>query len=191
MTITFENDNDVIVYTLEKIISYARQHQYIFVAQSVWWLASINGLEQGLLNYIDNLNTRQNIALREAAPQAKDTICQIDKGHYRREVSGTPRDIQEDSRIHNGSVSATRKDIAYGKRADQILDRAERFIEHSERARNTWQHSQVNPLPQTKKQPKKAWKIKRLQASKKTAEALRNQRLQEIRNTVIQNLSKE
>jgi hypothetical protein len=47
MTITFENDNDVIIYALEKIISYARRTQQIFVAQCVWWLASIIGLEQG------------------------------------------------------------------------------------------------------------------------------------------------
>jgi hypothetical protein len=45
MTITFANDNDVIVYALEKIISYTRKSQQIFVAQCMWWLASIIGLE--------------------------------------------------------------------------------------------------------------------------------------------------
>jgi hypothetical protein len=58
MTITFENDHDVIVYALEKIISHARRTQHIFVAQCVWWLASIIGLEQGLIIHIDNLNSR-------------------------------------------------------------------------------------------------------------------------------------
>jgi hypothetical protein len=58
MTITFENDNDIIVYPLEKVISYARRTQQIFVAQCVWWLASIIGLEQGLVNYIDNIESR-------------------------------------------------------------------------------------------------------------------------------------
>jgi len=55
MTITFENDTDIIVYALEKVISYARRTQQIFVAQCVWWLASIIGLEQGLITYVDNL----------------------------------------------------------------------------------------------------------------------------------------
>jgi len=46
----------------------------------------------------------------------------------------------------------------------------------------------VNPLPQTKRQLKKARKIKRLQEA---GEVERNKRLQEIRTKVIQNLSKE
>jgi hypothetical protein len=57
MPITFENDNDVIIYALEKIISHARRTQQIFVAQCVWWLAAIIGLEQGLVNYIDNIQS--------------------------------------------------------------------------------------------------------------------------------------
>jgi len=61
MTITFENENDVIVYALEKIISYAREHQYIFVAQSVWWIASVIGLTEGLGMHIDNLRIRREI----------------------------------------------------------------------------------------------------------------------------------
>jgi hypothetical protein len=59
MTITFENENDVIVYALEKVISYARRTPQIFVAQCVWWLASIIVLEQGLINHIDNLNGQE------------------------------------------------------------------------------------------------------------------------------------
>jgi hypothetical protein len=43
MAITFDNNKDVIIYALQKIISYARNNQYIFVAQHVWWLASIIG----------------------------------------------------------------------------------------------------------------------------------------------------
>jgi hypothetical protein len=55
MTITLENDNDVIVSALENIIAYARRTQPVFVAQCVWWLASVCGLEQGLVDHIDNL----------------------------------------------------------------------------------------------------------------------------------------
>jgi hypothetical protein len=58
MTITFESDNDVIVYTLEKIISYARTNQYIFLAQSIWWISSIIGFQQELILFIDNLKIR-------------------------------------------------------------------------------------------------------------------------------------
>jgi len=55
MTINFENENDVIVYALEKIISYAQKNRYIFVAQSVWWIASVIGLSDGLVIHINNL----------------------------------------------------------------------------------------------------------------------------------------
>jgi len=55
MTIIFEDENDVVVHALDKIICYARQNQYILVAQSVWWIASIIGLTDGLIMHVDNL----------------------------------------------------------------------------------------------------------------------------------------
>jgi len=58
MTITFENENDIIVYALEKIICYARDNCYIFLAQSIWWIASVIGLAEGLATHIDNLRIR-------------------------------------------------------------------------------------------------------------------------------------
>jgi len=58
MTINFENDKDVIVYALEKIICYARDNRYTFVGQSVWWIASVIGLVEGLATHIDNLRIR-------------------------------------------------------------------------------------------------------------------------------------
>jgi hypothetical protein len=61
MTITFESDKDIIVYALEKIISHARDTQYIFLAQSVWWISSILGLQEGLAIHIDNLKARSEV----------------------------------------------------------------------------------------------------------------------------------
>jgi hypothetical protein len=63
MTIAFKNDNDVIVFPFEIIIAYARKFQQIFVAQCVWWLASMIGLEQGLSIHIDNLWKRETAAI--------------------------------------------------------------------------------------------------------------------------------
>jgi hypothetical protein len=63
MTITFDNDNDVIVYALEKIVSHTRKNQQIFVAQCVWWLALIIRLEQGFVNYIDNILSRIEVTV--------------------------------------------------------------------------------------------------------------------------------
>jgi len=66
MTITFENENDVLVYALEKIISYARENQYIFLAQSVWWIFSVIGLQQKLVIRVDNL--RKELEIPEFTP---------------------------------------------------------------------------------------------------------------------------
>jgi len=102
MTITFENDNDIIVYALEKVISYARRSQQVFVAQCVWWLASIIGLEQGLVNHIDNLRSQSNILPQEPTPiPRKETGATDSKeasGKSPRGISATSPDIQEDSR---------------------------------------------------------------------------------------------
>jgi hypothetical protein len=54
MSVTFKNYNDIIVYALEKIICYARDNNYILVAECVWWLAFIVGLELGWIIHIDN-----------------------------------------------------------------------------------------------------------------------------------------
>jgi hypothetical protein len=62
MSITFENDNDIIVNALEKVISFARSTQQIFVAQCIWWLASIIGLERELEIHISNLHGRTIVA---------------------------------------------------------------------------------------------------------------------------------
>jgi hypothetical protein len=74
MTITFENDNDVIVYALEKIIDHARRTRQIFVAQCIWWLASILGLEQGLIVFIDKLQSRIEVTdIPEKVPALRRT----------------------------------------------------------------------------------------------------------------------
>jgi len=105
MTITFENDNDVIVYALEMIISYARKNQYIFVAQSVWWIASIIGLTEGLVIYIDNSHIRSEshqIPLQEidqlslaseVSSEATDKVSTINSDRLIQDVSTTARDI--------------------------------------------------------------------------------------------------
>jgi hypothetical protein len=77
MTITFKNDNDIIVYALEKIISYAGKTEQIFVAQCIWWLASIIGLEQGLTIYIDHLRARAEIVSVRKGPVTTKAISVV------------------------------------------------------------------------------------------------------------------
>jgi hypothetical protein len=107
MTITFENDNDVIVYALEKVMAYARRTQQIFVAQCVWWLASVIGLEIRLIAFIDNPRSRIDVTvIPEKVPSVGRT------------VSPTPRDNQED------------------ERQDKILEECEEYLKDSRRLRD-------------------------------------------------------
>jgi hypothetical protein len=182
MTITFENDNDVIVYALEKVILYAKRTQQIFVAQCVWWLAFIVGLETGLINHIDILRKREEVLSKELLPEEvhedSDQLQQVHPDRVKqllqeREVSSVPRDLTEDQRL------------------DRILESAERVIQKSFEDRSRTGRNRVNPLPTTKTQLKKARKVKRLQEENRKKEVERKQRLQEIWAEVIRHLSKE
>jgi hypothetical protein len=84
MTITFETNADDIVYALEKMISFARENQYLFVANCAWWIAGITGLDSGLTIFIDNLETQKTV------------------GQYR--ISTTPRDIARSESIDSGQI---------------------------------------------------------------------------------------
>jgi hypothetical protein len=96
-----------LVYALEKVISHARKTGQIFVAQCVWWLASIIGLEQGLIIYIDNLHSRVKVLVNPEEPQAKPTPPPEESSLERqdhvlsigRTVSPVPREIQEHPRL--------------------------------------------------------------------------------------------
>jgi len=84
MTLNFKNDSEVIIYAFEKIISFARQSQYFFVASCVWWIASVTGLDTGLRIHIDNLE------------QAGE-----DRG-----ISSTPRDIARGISVDSNTQEA-------------------------------------------------------------------------------------
>jgi len=79
MTITFEDDSAVIIYTFEKVLSYAREIHHYFLGNCIWWIASILALDEKLRYHIDNL-----------AINSKETF---------REVSTIPRDIARDISI--------------------------------------------------------------------------------------------
>jgi len=41
----FETEKEVIVYALESSMSFSRETQYLFVANCIWWIAGIVGLD--------------------------------------------------------------------------------------------------------------------------------------------------
>jgi hypothetical protein len=119
MTITFQSDKDVIVYALEKIISFARNNQYIFLAQSIWWISSIIGLQEGLVIHIDNLKAREDIGTQQTSsaihPSRVAQIQTSDKDY-----------IESDSE----SISTTETDIH-----NEVISNCEAFLEQSKQER--------------------------------------------------------
>jgi hypothetical protein len=169
MTVTFENDPDIIVYALEKIISYARNNQYIFQAQSIWWISSIIRLQQELIIHIDNLKTRLEIALQ------KDLQPSIAEDHEDCSwaVSTVPQDNQEDPRlpievehihpdripqvgvtIHNlskGDSSNLDLDNSQEDQLSQIANSTEQFIQLSRKERRAFnKQKKVDQLSRTR-----------------------------------------
>jgi len=153
MTVTFENENDAIVYGLEKVITYARRTQQIFVAQCIWWIASVIGLEQELINYVDNIQSRvKDTTTAEARPKVIPR-AKVDREAEEvwnfRGVLVTPRDIQEDprSRVNTGIVHPDRRaqiqipddDISSldleGSRQENLAKETEKFISRSQKER--------------------------------------------------------
>jgi hypothetical protein len=106
MTITFEHENKVIVYALEKIISFAREKQYYFVANCAWWIAGVLGLESGLIIFIDNLKDRESKRL----PEEPTTGLRV--------ISATPRDIARN--VSPGDVTQDESRSSQSKRVDQL-----------------------------------------------------------------------
>jgi hypothetical protein len=185
MTISFENDNDVIVYALEKIISYARKTQQVFVAQCIWWLASIIGLESGLVNHIDILRKREEVLSQNQLFEEDHQVPDQDQHCQRIYLDQRPQVFRREA------LPRETKDLTETHRLDRILESAERVIQESLQDRTIAQQGTVNPLPTTKTQLKKARKIKRLKEEQGKRERERNERLREIRATVIRNLSKD
>jgi hypothetical protein len=151
MTITFKSDKDIIVYPLEKIISYARDNEYIFLAQSVWWISSVIGLQEGLIIYIDNLKARESIGNPGLLnPLGKLSI------HPDRvlRVQGSDSEYNDSE---PESVSTTETDIH-----NEVINNCEAFLEQSKQerkaiGRDTRQVSRVVKKEPIKRKPIKTF----------------------------------
>ena len=117
LTITLENGNDVIVYALEKVISYSKRMKQILVAHCVWWLASVIGLEQGFIIYIDYLQKRFEISHDKAALVSETRIPQ--------KVTATsnihPERLRHSDRSEPFTSEFEKQDIILQKRENVLL----------------------------------------------------------------------
>jgi hypothetical protein len=72
MTVTFEDDNSIVIYALEKILWFTRQNQYIFVAQGVWLITPLVAINEGLASHIDSLHHQSHIEVPELLGSLRD-----------------------------------------------------------------------------------------------------------------------
>jgi hypothetical protein len=143
MTITFQYDNDIIVYALEKVISFTTDNQPISLAWFVWSIAAVVGLQSDFVNYIDNFDERARKRISGNKPSTSNV-------HSGRDSLG----------LYDREMPITRSDLVEDQSADRIIHRGERFIDKSENTRDQLILGRVNPLPPTKRQLKKAWNVK-------------------------------
>jgi len=125
MTITFKNNNEVIIYALEKIFAFARENQYIIVAQCVWWLASIIGLESGLATHIDNLRKRSEVYSAPGVAHTNPGIVHPDRLFQIEKATSDQKDqsCRESSELES-EHSITSEDNLH----NQILNNCEEFL---------------------------------------------------------------
>jgi hypothetical protein len=183
MTITFQNDIDIIVYALEKIISYTRRNQYIFLAQSIWWISSIIGLQQGLVDYINNLKRRSNITIQEAPQQDSYLIGDVWKNS---EINTDMDNIHSDRINKVGNPEPEISEIVSSdwelSRLPQVKKETEQFLRISWKERKAF-HKQ-----------KQADQVSKMGSGKVIAKPLSNKRknfLQSIPTHTLANYLKE
>jgi len=128
MTVTFETDNDIIVYPFEKIISFARNHQYIFLAQSVWWISSIIGLQEGLVVHIDHLNKEHIIEKPDVRLKSPKQFSPLNVHPSR--VQGIQNSDSDYITSEHKSISTTETNIH-----NEVIDNCEAFLQQSKQER--------------------------------------------------------
>jgi hypothetical protein len=134
MTITFEHDNDVIIYALEKIISYARDNRYIFLAQSVWWISSIIGLQEGLVIHIDNLRKRDVINKVEIGSDSvvsgvhPDRIINLLNSEDSYDPSEDDSESITETKIHNEIIDNCEQFLSESKKEREAIGRKNRQV---------------------------------------------------------------
>jgi hypothetical protein len=121
MTITFADDKLVIVYALETIISYTRDNRYIFLAQTIRWIASILGLQEGLIIHIDNLKARSIPSKKEES----NTAIDIWSTHIHPERISRIDNTGNSYSDSNSEVRSTSEDDI----DNEIIDNCDAFLE--------------------------------------------------------------
>jgi hypothetical protein len=164
MPIVVESDKDVIVYAFGMIIAYARDNQDILLAQTVWWISSIIGLQQGLVMHIDNIKKRSDITIRESVQEDNASSNKIHHGTIVSRIAGDNQDgLSHDcdnDNIHPDRISQvgqTILDLSNGGPRDVepsqepgVVGKTEQLLKTSRKARRVFtKQKRINSLSRT------------------------------------------
>jgi hypothetical protein len=81
--VTFVNENIVIVYPLENIISHFRKNQYIIIAQCMWRVASRIGIYERLVK--DIYSQHSLIPVSTVPFSARSNVIHLEKRYHIKE----------------------------------------------------------------------------------------------------------
>jgi len=138
MTITFKDEKDVIVYALERIICYARDNQYIFIAQRVWWIASVIGLTEELATHIDSLRIqveKSQIATKEDQLPSEKHSSVLPQEHPSTE---TPEEYIHADRLFqiDRDSKSQAAENSQDERVQSIIQSGNKFVHKSRKVRH-------------------------------------------------------
>jgi len=160
MSITFNCEADILLWTFPKLLNTCEERKDTFVIHCVWWLATLVQLDSALRYWIEYHQFPSEVWVKPT-----DRI--------NRQISPTPRDVQNDqtiditeSEIHPNRLSQIDKnnefsDLNYNTSLQSDINGT--LI----RTRNPWRRNRDNIRPQSKKRINNAQKLKRLQEDKR------------------------
>jgi len=93
MSITFENEANIILWSLAKLLVTFEERQYHFAAQCIWWIAALVQLDPALRYFIDHRELPSKVMGVDAETQSTEML-----------ISPTPRDLQRHSETDEYAV---------------------------------------------------------------------------------------
>jgi hypothetical protein len=135
------------------------------LAQTVWWISSIIGLQQGLVIHIDNIKKRSDITIRESVQKDNASSKKIHHGTIVSRIAGDNQDglsldCDKDNTHPDGisQVGQTILDLSNGGPRDLepskepgVVGKTEQLLKTSQKARRVFtKQKRINSLSRTR-----------------------------------------
>jgi len=109
MSITFEHEADIILWASVKLLVTFEEHQYLFAAQCVWWIAALFQLDPALRYFIDHRELPSKVTGVDAETQSTERLISLTPRDIRRHSETDEYAIPERSQYQADPLRPTRK----------------------------------------------------------------------------------